>query len=453
MRYLPHTPEEITAMLAKIGKASIDELFEQIPEEVRFVGPLAIGAPLDEAGLMRHLDELSHKNRGAELLSFLGAGAYDHPISPAVDQLLLRSEFYTAYTPYQPEVAQGTLQSIFEFQTIVSELFGLPVANASMYDGASAAAEAVLMAKRLTRREKVLVSAGVHPHYRETIDTYLQGVGSGKAAIGTVPLGEDGRPNLGALEELASQDLAAVVIGYPNFYGCVTDVRRAAEIAHRHGALLITATGEPFALSVLESPGELGADIAVGEGQALGIPLQFGGPYAGLFACREGRDFLQQIPGRLVGETVDKNGERGYVLTLSTREQHIRRERATSNICTNTGLCALAVTIRMCMLGKQGFIEAGRQCLAKAEYLKAKIAGLAGYSLVYRGAPTFNEFAVRVRGGSAAKVVDALEPKGFLAGLDLGRIDPKRGDQLLVAVTERILKSDLDAFVAALDGV
>jgi glycine dehydrogenase subunit 1 len=452
MRYLPHTKEEIAAMLATIGKSSIDELFAQIPKEVRLARPLSIEHALDEASLMRHLIELSEKNRGAQLVSFLGAGAYDHPLSPAVDQLLLRSEFYTAYTPYQPEVAQGTLQSIFEFQSIVSEIFGLPIANASMYDGASAAAEAVLMAKRLTRREGVLVSAGVHPHYRETIDTYLQGIGEGKKAIRTVPLGADGSADIAALESLASPHLAAIVLGYPNFFGCVGDVRRASELAHRHGALLITVTEDPFALSLLEPPGELGADIAVGEGQALGIPLQFGGPYAGLFACREGRDFLQQIPGRLVGETVDKHGERGYVLTLSTREQHIRRERATSNICTNTGLCALAVTIRMCMLGKQGFLEAGRQCLAKAEYLKANIAKLKGYSLVYGTTPTFNEFAVRVRGGSAARVVDALEPKGFLAGLDLGRMDSTRADQLLVAVTESRSRADLDGFLAALDG-
>jgi glycine dehydrogenase subunit 1 len=453
MRYLPHTPEEIAEMLRVVGKGSIDALFEQIPKEARLARPLAIEPPLDEPSLMRHLDELSHKNRAAELTSFLGAGAYDHPISPAVDQLLLRSEFYTAYTPYQPEVAQGTLQAIFEFQTIVSELFGLPVANASMYDGASAAAEAVLMAKRLTRRERVLVSSGVHPHYRETIDTYLQGIGTGKAAITTLPLGDDGRLEFAKLDDLVKDDVAAVVVGYPNFYGCVTDVRKAADIAHRHGALLITVTEEPFALALLEPPGELGADIAVGEGQPLGVPLQFGGPYVGLFACREGRDFLQQIPGRLVGETVDKNGERGYVLTLATREQHIRRERATSNICTNTGLCALSVTIRMCMLGKRGFVEAGRQCLAKSEYLKSKIAALSGYSLVYPSAPTFNEFAVRVRGGSAARVVDALEPKGFLAGFDLGRVEPARADQLLIAVTERASREDLDAFVGALDGV
>jgi glycine dehydrogenase subunit 1 len=322
-----------------------------------------------------------------------------------------------------------------------------------MYDGASAAAEAVLMAKRLTRREGVLVSGGVHPHYRETIDTYLQGIGEGKKAIRTVPLDGDGTADFAALESLATADLACIVVGYPNFFGCVVDVRRAAELAHRHGALLITVTQDPFALSLLEPPGALGADIAVGEGQALGIPLQFGGPYAGLFACREGRDFLQQIPGRLAGETVDKHGERGYVLTLSTREQHIRRERATSNICTNTGLCALAVTIRMSMIGKQGFIEAGRQGLAKAEYLKGAIAKLKGYSLVYPNTPTFNEFVVRVRGASAAKVVEALEPKGFLAGLDLGRIDPKRADQLLIAVTESRSRGDLDGFIAALDAV
>jgi glycine dehydrogenase subunit 1 len=297
------------------------------------------------------------------------------------------------------------------------------------------------------------VSAGVHPHYRQTIDTYLQGVGSGKAAIETLPLGEDGRPNMGALKGLVKDDVAAVVVGYPNFYGCVTDVRSAAEAAHAGGALLITVTQEPFALALLEPPGELGADIAVGEGQPLGVPLQFGGPYVGLFACRDGRDFLQQIPGRLVGETIDKNGERGYVLTLSTREQHIRRERATSNICTNTGLCALSVTIRMCMLGKQGFIEAARQCLSKAEYLKTKLRTLAGYSLVYPSTPTFNEFALRVRGASAARVVDALEPKGFLAGFDLGRVDPNRADQLLVAVTEHATRADLDAFVRALDSV
>jgi glycine dehydrogenase subunit 1 len=244
-----------------------------------------------------------------------------------------------------------------------------------------------------------------------------------------------------------------VVVGYPNFFGGIVDLRAVAEVAHRKGALLVTVTQDPFAFSVLAPPGSLGADIAIAEGQPLGVPLQYGGPYVGLFACREGRDYLQQLPGRLVGETVDKNGERGYVLTLSTREQHIRRERATSNICTNTGLCALAVTIRMCMLGKAGFIEIGKQCLAKTEYLKRRIAKLDGYSLVYPQTPTFHEVDIRVRNGNAERVVSLLEPKGILAGFALGRVDKTRVDQLLVAVTERISRADLDHFVDALASI
>jgi glycine dehydrogenase subunit 1 len=450
MRYLPHTPEEIASMLGAIGKGSIDDLFSDIPEQARLSRALDLDPPMDEASLMRHIEDLSRNNRGSDLTCFLGAGAYDHHVPPAVDQLLLRSELYTAYTPYQAEVAQGTLQAIFEFQTITSEIFGLPVANASMYDAASAAAEAVLLAKRLTKRDRVLVSDGVHPHHRATIGTYLSGIGAGRQAITPIALGTDGQPDMRAIEQSLGDDVAAIVIGYPNFYGCVTDVARIAEIAHNRGALLVTVTGDPFALSVLEPPGALGADIAVGEGQPLGLPVGYGGPYAGLFTCRDGRDYLQQIPGRVVGETVDKNGERGYVLTLSTREQHIRRDRATSNICTNAGLCALAVTIRMCLLGKRGFVEVGRQCLARAEYLKREIATVAGYSLVYPSTPTFNEMAVRVRGGSAARVVEALEPQGLLAGLDLGRVDPARTGELLIAVTERSSKSDMDRLVRAL---
>jgi glycine dehydrogenase subunit 1 len=453
LRYFPHTPEEIASMLAAVGKGSIDDLYSDIPEEARLGRALELDPPMHEASLMRHLEDLSRNNRGSDLICFLGAGAYDHHVPPAVDQLLLRSELYTAYTPYQAEVAQGTLQSVFEFQTIVSEIFGLPVANASMYDAASAAAEAVLFAQRLTKRERVLVSDGVHPHYRAAIETYLSGIGTGKRAITRIALGADGQPEMAAIERSLGDDVAAVVIGYPNFYGCVTDVARVAEIAHGRGARLVTVTGDPFALSVLEPPGALGADIAVGEGQPLGLPVGYGGPYVGLFACKDGRDYLQQIPGRLVGETVDKHGERGYVLTLSTREQHIRRERATSNICTNAGLCALAVTIRMCLLGKRGFVEVGRQCLSKAEYLKREIGKLAGYSLVYPSAATFNEFSVTVRGANAARAVEALEPLGFLAGLDLGRVDPGRKGQLLLAVTERITKADMDGLVRALDAL
>jgi len=436
-------------MLEAVGLPSLEALYEPIPEQARFDRPLDLLPALDEPSLMRHVEALAQKNRAAGMLSFLGAGAYEHHFPPAADQLLLRSEFYTAYTPYQPEVAQGTLQVIFEFQTIVSEILGLPVANASMYDGASAAAEAVLMARRLVNREHTVVSGGVHPEYLETIETHVKSLGKGKASITVVPVGKDGAADVEALTAAITNETACVLVGYPNFFGSVCDLAKIAEAAHAKGALLITATQDPYALALLESPGALGADIAVAEGQPLGLPPQFGGPGVGLFACRDERKFLQQIPGRLVGETVDKNGNRGYVLTLATREQHIRRERATSNICTNSGLIATAVTIKMCMLGKRGFIEAARQCLAKAEYLKKAIAALPGYSLPY-GAPTFNEFVVGVRGGDAKKLCAALVEKNIIAGFDLGRVSADRRGELLVAVTERHSREDLDKLVEAL---
>ena len=452
MRYLPHTSEEITAMLEAAGLSSLDELYSSIPAAARLDRPLQIESAIDEASLMRHLEELGQRNRAGRMLSFLGAGAYEHHFPPAADQLLLRSEFYTAYTTYQPEVAQGTLQVIFEFQTIVSEILGLPVANASMYDGASGAAEAVLMARRLTGRERTIVSSGVHPHYVETIETYVRGIGSGEASLVNTPVGRDGAPDAAALEAAIDEKTACAIVGYPNFFGCVGDLRRIAEACHRKGALLITVTLDPYALALLEAPGAIGADIAVAEGQPLGLPPQFGGPNVGLFACRNDRKYLQQVPGRLVGETVDKHGDRGYVLTLATREQHIRRERATSNICTNSGLCATAVTVRMCMLGKQGFLEAAKLCLAKAEHLKREIARLEGYAIPL-AAPTFHEFVVRVRGGDAAKLTRALIAQDIIPGLDLGSIDPARRGELLVAVTERHTRADLDRLVRALAAV
>lgn len=450
MRYLPHTPEEIDEMLKAVGVASLDDLYASIPQEARMSQPLDLPAGMDEPTLMRHLGELADRNRGATMLSFLGAGAYDHHFPPAADQLLLRSEFYTAYTPYQPEVAQGTLQVIFEFQTIVSEILGLPVANASMYDGASAAGEAVLMARRLTGREHTVLSRGLHPDYRGTIETFVHSLGQGQRSLAYVDVAGDGAPDTDALLAAITDQTACVVVGYPNFFGCASDLRRLADTAHARGALLVTVTQDPYALALLEAPGALGADIAVAEGQPLGLPPQYGGPGVGLFACRNDRKYLQQVPGRLVGETVDKHGNRGYVLTLATREQHIRRERATSNICTNSGLCATALTIKMCMLGKRGFVEAAKQCLAKAEYLKASIAKLDGYALRY-GAPTFNELAITVRGGDAGALVKALFAEDILAGFDLGRVDPARKGELLVAVTERHSRADLDRFVAALD--
>ncbi|AKT39377.1 glycine dehydrogenase subunit 1 [Chondromyces crocatus] len=436
-------------MLEVSGLETLDDLFTSIPTEARLERPLQLDPALDEVSLMRHLGDLATQNRAAQMLSFLGAGAYEHHFPPAADQLLLRSEFYTAYTPYQPEVAQGTLQVIFEFQTIVSEILGLPVANASLYDGASGAAEAVLMARRLTGRERTVISAGVHPHYTETIETYVRGIGTGTASLVHVPVGSDGAPSIEQLTQAIDDTTACVVIGYPNFFGGIGDIRRIAEACHARGALLITVTLDPYALALLESPGALGADIAVAEGQPLGLPPQFGGPNVGLFACRNDRKYLQQIPGRLVGETVDKEGRRGYVLTLATREQHIRRERATSNICTNSGLCATAVTIKMSMLGKQGFVDAARQCLAKTEHLKQAIAKLDGYTLPF-GAPTFHEFVVGVRGGDASALCSALQDQNIIPGLDLGRFDPARRGELLLAVTERHTRADLDRLVQAL---
>jgi len=449
MRYLPHTNEEIAAMLAAVGLPSLDALYSSIPAEARLGRPLDLPPGVAEPTLMRELAALADRNPGAAMLSFLGAGAYDHHFPPAADQLLLRSELYTAYTPYQPEVAQGTLQIIFEFQTMVSEILGLPVANASMYDGASAAAEAVLMARRLTGRERTVVCEGVHPHYTGTIETYVAGIGHGKASIARVPTGKSGASDADTLGAAITGETACVVVGYPNFFGCVSDLRALAARAHEKGALLVTVTEDPYALALLEPPGAVGADVAVGEGQPLGLPPQYGGPGVGLFACRNDRKYLQQIPGRLVGETVDKHGRRGYVLTLATREQHIRRERATSNICTNSGLMATGITIKMAMLGKGGFVEAARQCLAKAEHLKASVAKLPGYTLPL-SAPTFNEFVLGVRGGDAGRLVRALASGGIIAGFDLGRVDAARKDQLLVAVTERHTRADLDRFADAL---
>ncbi len=455
MRYLPHTPAEIREMLEAAGLSDIDQLFQTIPEEVRFRGELAIPDAMAEAALMRHVGELSEKNKGANYLSFIGCGMYAHHIPPAVDQLLLRSEFYTAYTPYQPEVAQGTLQAIWEFQTMVSELYGLPLSNASLYDGASAAAEGVLMARRLTGRSRVLLSGCVHPDYRETTVSYLSGnayVPPGQktepAAL-TVAAAPNGSADVAALVGQLTDDIACVVVGYPSYLGPVADLRALADACHQRGALLVVTVSEPYALAVLAPPGSWGADIVVGEGQALACPPQFGGPGVGLLACRDDRKFLQQLPGRVCGETVDVHGKRGFVLTLSTREQHIRRERATSNICTNQGLIALAFAIRVSLLGKSGFVDVAKQCLAKAHYLRSALLALPSLEPGFEAAPFFNEFAVRVKGQSAADLLARLEQGGILGGVDLGRFDASLADRVLIAVTEQHTKEDLDRLVDA----
>ncbi len=449
MRYLPHTDDEIRQMLERIGVASIDDLFAVIPRESRLGRPLAVEPALDEAALMGHLADLANRNDATRALSFLGGGIYDHHIPPALDQLLLRSEFYTAYTPYQAEVSQGTLQAIFEFQTMVAELFGLEVANASLYAGASATAEAVLMARRVKNRAHVVLSGGLHPEYIETVRTYLSNIDPGGAPIDVAPLGEGNATDLAAIAGLVRDDTAAIVVGYPNFFGAIEDLSRLSELARAKGALLVTATAEPYALSVLKAPGTLGADIAVGEGQPLAVPPQLGGPGVGLFACK--KDYVRQMPGRLCGQTVDQDGRRGFVLTLSTREQHIRRERATSNICTNHGLIALAFTIRTAMLGRRGFEQVGKLCLSRAEYLKQRIDALDRFSVV--ASRTFNEFVVRREDGKAAPLLAALAAEGILAGVDLGRFFPERDQEFLVAVTERHSRADLDRFVDALAAV
>lgn len=452
MRYLPHTPEEIEEMLQAIGVGSVDELFSSIPAELRDKAKaLDLEPALDETSLMRHVLELAGKNAAGNMVSFLGAGAYDHVFPQAADQLLLRSEFYTAYTPYQPEVAQGTLQVIFEFQTIVSEILGLPVANASMYDASTALAEGVLMARRLTKRDRVVLSADVHPQYAETVRTYVAELDDGEPKIDVIPVTDDLTSDIDALVAAIGDDAACVVVSYPSYYGTVVDLKRLAEAAHAAGAQLVTVTQDPFALALIEPPGALGVDIAVAEGQALGLPPQYGGPGVGLFACRQDRKVLQQMPGRLCGETVDKDGKRGYVLTLSTREQHIRRERATSNICTNSGLCATALTIKMCMLGKRGFVEIAEQCVAKSRYLAEAVGGLDGYELAST-APTFNELPLRVRGGYPRAVIEAAAAEGVLAGVPAASTLGGPEDVLLTAVTEKHTKADLDRLVRALDG-
>ncbi len=435
-------------MLSRVGVEQIDDLFRSIPTSYLLDSDLDLEPALDEPRLMQHLSALSNASSGARMLSFLGGGMYRHHIPPAVDQLLQRSEFYTAYTPYQAELSQGTLQAIFEFQTIVCEILGTEVANASMYDGASAAAEAVLMARRAKRRTHVIVSEGLHPEYIETIRTYIQGLDS-EPTISLAPLAADGRTDWDTAKRLISDQTAAIVVGYPNFFGCVEDLDAARAVADTENALLVTATAEPYALAVIRAPGDCGADICVGEGQALAVPPQYGGPGVGLFGASQA--LVRQMPGRLVGQTVDSDGQPGYVLTLSTREQHIRREKATSNICTNHGLIALAMGMRTAMLGRQGFHEAGQRCVNAAHYLRAGIEKLEGFEVPY-AAPVFNELVVRSNGSSANEILTRVLQRDIIAGVDLGRFRAEWSQDLLVATTELHTRADLDQLLEALAG-
>jgi glycine dehydrogenase subunit 1 len=431
MRYIPHTEADVTAMLRSIGLSSVDDLVRHVPADLRRQAGLAIADGLGESDVAGALAALAARNRVApEILCFAGAGAYPHFIPSVVDHVILRSEFATAYTPYQPEVSQGTLQATFEFQTLVASLFGLEVANASLYDGSTATAEAVLMTKRLAPKAgRVLLAASLHPEYRQVVRTYLEGLPGLECE--EIPFGTDGRLDAAALERSLSLAPAGVVVGYPNVFGVVEDLDAIAAKVHAAGSLLVTVTGEGMALGILRSPGSLGADIAVGEGQSFGIPLSFGGPYLGLFATRE--RFVRSMPGRLVGETVDERGRRGYVLTLATREQHIRRERATSNICTNQGLCALAATVFLALAGRRGLREIADRNARKARHALSRLRERAGAKLAF-SAPFFNEFVIRLP-DARRRHERALE-RGVLAGVALGEWFPALDDALLVCATE-----------------
>jgi glycine cleavage system P protein (glycine dehydrogenase) subunit 1 len=440
MRYIPNSPGERRLMLSDIGCDRIEDLFEQIPGPLRLNEPVGVGPALSEPELISYFRDLAARN-GDGLQSFLGAGAYSHFIPVVIDSLISRSEFFTAYTPYQPELSQGTLQYTFEFQTMICQLTGMEIANASLYDGSTALAEAVLMANRVTRRTRFVVSDSVHPQYREVVAALTRNAGFEFHNVG---YSEAGVVDPTSLE--IDGKTAAVVVQSPNFFGCIEDLEATAEAAHQSGALLIVAITEPISLGLLKSPGSCGADIVVGEGQSFGIPLSYGGPYLGLFASLE--KYLRQLPGRLVGETIDHQGRRGYVLTLSTREQHIRREKATSNICTNQGLCALMATIYLAAMGRTGIQEVARQNAQKAHYAAAQLSQLDRFGTRF-AAPFFNEFVLRTP-QPAAEVNQRLAERGILGGLALESYYPSSADSLLVCVTETARKEAIDNLVAAL---
>ncbi|RMD81725.1 MAG: aminomethyl-transferring glycine dehydrogenase subunit GcvPA [Candidatus Dadabacteria bacterium] len=431
MRFIPYSERDVARALETIGAPSVGALFESIPAALRERASLDLPPGRGEREVVAEVAGLAAANRLCA--SFQGAGCYYHYVPAAVRHVLARPEFATAYTPYQPEVSQGTLQAAFEFQTYVTLLMGLDVANASLYDGASALAEAVLMALRLGNgRRRILVSRAVHPEYRAVVETYLRGSDRGKVEY--VPAGGDGRTDLEALEKMCREDVAAVCVGYPNFYGVIDDLAGAAEIAHARGALAISVTQEALALALLQAPGRLGADVAVAEGQSFGLPPSYGGPGVGLFATK--RQYVRQMPGRVVGETLDDTGRRGYVLTLATREQHIRRERATSNICTNQGLAALAVTVYLGLHGRFGLRRLAEYNASRAHWVAERLEREAGCARVFSG-PFFNEFVVRAPSGHGwfKKAVAAGVVPGVLLGL-LEKDRPELENALLVTVTE-----------------
>lgn len=449
MRYLPLTPEDRQSMLATIGAQSVDDLFVDVPEEARLTGPIH-GLPMHagEMAVEAHMKALAKKNQAAgDMPFFLGAGAYRHHVPASVDHIIQRGEFLTAYTPYQPEIAQGTLQTLFEFQTQVARLFGVDVANASMYDGSTACWEAITMARRITKRGKAIVSSGLHPHYVSVANTmarFTKDVLAYQAP--TLDAATDGQSLLDQIDD----ETSCVVVQYPDILGRIGDLSAIAAKAHQHKALLVAVVTEPVALGAIKSPGEMDADIVVGEGQSLGVGLQFGGPYVGLFGCKQ--KYVRQMPGRLCGETADAEGKRGFVLTLSTREQHIRREKATSNICTNSGLCALAFTAHMTLLGEKGLRELALLNHKKAVQAADRLSSIKGVSLLNES--FFNEFTL-VLDTDSRPIVRRLADQRILAGVSLGRLYPEEkplANGLLVAVTETSTDSEVEALATALEG-
>ena len=443
MRYLPITPKDRQDMLAKIGVSSVEELFNSVPDAVKLSGKLNIPSAQSEPELRRYFAALAKENSGAEMVPFLGAGAYRHHSPAHIDQLLLRSEFYTAYTPYQPEVSQGTLQSIFEFQTMVADLFDMHVSNASMYDGATAAAEAALMATRVNKkRTKLVLTSTMHPHYIETIRTY-----TAHFVEEIVLLEVDPKTGMTSVEELnkIDENTIAVMFQYPNFFGVIEDGNAISKQTKEVKALLIPVVIETTALAILQAPGEFGADIAVGEGQPLGIPVSFGGPGVGLFTVSP--KLVRKMPGRLVGETKDKKGNNCFVLTLAAREQHIKREKATSNICSNQGLMALAAGIYLASMGPKGLEKVALMSLRRAEKLKKMLTEQTNCEIAFSGA-TYNEFALMTP-MKAREFAQKMEQKGIIAGLPIDKYYPALDNTLLVSVSELHTDEELEQFVAA----
>jgi glycine dehydrogenase subunit 1 len=450
MRYLPLSDTDRAEMLGLIGAPSVEALFADVPAAALLDGPVeGLPAHASELAVERHMARLAGQNMAAGSVPFfLGAGAYRHHVPASVDHLIQRGEFLTAYTPYQPEIAQGTLQVLFEFQTQVARLYGCDVANASMYDGSTACWEAIGMARRVTKRAKALLSSGLHPHYVAVADTMAKFTGD---TLVHEPPRLEAAGDLADLIAAIDRDTSCVVVQYPDILGRIADLTPLAEAAHAAGALLVAVVTEPLALGAIKSPGEMGADIVVGEGQSIGVGLQFGGPYLGLFACRE--KLVRQMPGRLCGETVDAEGKRGFVLTLSTREQHIRREKATSNICTNSGLCALAFSIHMTLLGEKGLRDLASLNHARAVQAAERLAAVPGVSVLNGG--FFNEFTL-ILPQNARDVVRALADRQILGGVSLGRLypdAPELANGLLVTVTETVTDEDIAAMVAGLKEV